>query len=262
MGRKIRKKPVASVIKEIEYINPSRFFFVDDNLFADPGYARELMNALIPLKKRWACQMSTGIRKYPDLIQLAAKAGCHENFMGIESIDPVNLNNVNKSFNKVEEYKNLFKMLKDVGILAQVSMIFGLDNDTVDSLKLTIDTILKWDVNYLFIFIITPFPGTKLREEMEKADRIIDNNWAHYDGVHVTIQPKKITKEKLIKSYWKAYNKFYNLKAGFKRLWNFRRQYIKFFPRDLFHEELFFSFYTWFVVTKRGDHPFSMGDSI
>ncbi|MBN2533744.1 MAG: radical SAM protein [Spirochaetales bacterium] len=259
MGRIIRKKPIASVINEIISNDPSRFLFVDDNVFADPGYARELMKALIPLKKRWACQMSTGIGKYPDMIELAAKAGCHENFMGIESIDPVNLSNVNKSFNKVEEYKNLFKMLKDVGILAQVSMMFGLDNDTVDTLKRTIDTILEWDINYLFIFLITPFPGTKLREDMEKAGRIMDYDWSHYDGVHVTIQPEKITPEELMNSYWEAYRKFYSLKASFGRLWNFKREYIKFFPRDLFHEELFFSFYTWFVVNKKGNHPFSIG---
>lgn len=259
MGRKIRKKPVASVIKEIESINPSRFFFVDDNPFADPGYARELMKALIPLKKRWVCQMSTGIKKYPDLIKLAGKAGCHENCMGIESIDPLNLSIVNKNFNKVEEYKNLFKMLKDVGILAQVSMIFGLDNDTVDSLKRTIETILEWDINYLFIFTLTPFPGTKLREDLEKEGRKIDLNWGHYDGLHVTVQPKRMTPEELLNGYWDAYSQFYSLKSSFRRMWNFRREYIKFFPRDLFHEELFYSFYVWFVVTKMKKHPFAIG---
>jgi radical SAM superfamily enzyme YgiQ (UPF0313 family) len=261
VGHKLRKKPVTAVIKEIETLDPSRFIFVDDNVFADPVYARELMLALKPLKKRWVCQMSTTIRKHPELIRLAGEAGCHENYMGIESIDTINLQDSNKTFNKVEEYKTLFTMLKDVGILAQVSMIFGFDNDTVDSLRRTIDTFLEWDINYLFLFILTPFPGTKLREDMEKAGRIIDSNWAHYDGTHVTIQPRNITREELDKLYAEAYRRFYGLKPIFKRFWRFKKEYIKYFPRDLFYEELLFSLSSWYFVALKGKHPFSLGMS-
>jgi radical SAM superfamily enzyme YgiQ (UPF0313 family) len=60
-GPRIRTKPVENVIREIEALNPSRIFFADDNIGADPAYAKRLFKALIPLRKRWACQMSSTI---------------------------------------------------------------------------------------------------------------------------------------------------------------------------------------------------------
>ena len=258
MGNRIRKKPIAHVLKEIEFANPSRFVFVDDNIAADPAYSRELFKALIPMKLRWACQMSTTIRNHPDLIELAAEAGCHENFMGIESISADTLKYINKGFNPTEDYKELFRKLKEVGILPQIAFIFGLDTDTIESIKHTMDVMMQWDINYVYINLLAPLPGTVLREQLEKEGRVIEKDWARYDGSWITVNPKNMTADELINLYWEAYERFYTLGNAFRKVWRFRKEYVKFFPRDNAIEELFFSIGDYLAVRKQ-NQPFTLG---
>jgi len=258
LGNRIRRKPVANVMREIEAVRPSRVFFTDDNLTASPSYARELFEALKALRLRWACQMSTQIIKFPDLIDRAAEAGCHETFIGVESLNPRSLEAVDKSFNKVERYAELFARLKKVGILPQVSLMFGLDGDTPESLRRTIDTFMHWDINYVYIHIVTPFPGTVLYDRVKDNGRIFERDWSLYDGTHCVLRPIGLSVQELNEIVWEGYERFYSLKGAVSRAWRFRREYIKYFPRDFAPEEFFFQVCIARAVKHR-EHPFSLG---
>ncbi len=240
LGHRIRKKPLENVVREIEKYNPSLFFFSDDNIGADPVYARELLRAVSPLKTRWACFMSTDIIRYPDLLELAAKAGCHETFIGVESINEESLKAAGKGFNKVDEYKELFKQLKKVGILSQASFVFGLSEDTPDSLKRTVDIAMGWGIKFMYIFIVGPLPGTKFYENMEKENRILNRDWSLYDGLHSLLDYKKITPEELMDIVWESYEKFYSLKHIWRMAKRFSGEYLKFFPRTNLVEDIYF----------------------
>lgn len=257
-GHQVRKKPVANVVREIEVIDPSRVFFTDDNIGADPGYARELFGALGPLKKRWACQMSTTIGRQPDLIAAAADAGCHETYMGIESLNPRSLDSIRKGFNRTDEYEVLFRRLADVGILAQVSLIFGLDDDTADDLRRMIDVVMGWDINYVYIAILTPFPGTRLYDRFKRDGRISTADWSPYDVTRVVFNPKLMDAKQLEDLVFECFGKYYSTSSIFRRAWHFRRQYLRYCPRDNVVEETFFQFHIKSSVEKRC-HPFSLG---
>lgn len=257
-GGRIRAKPVAHVVREIEAIRPSRVFFSDDNIGANPKYAEELFGAVKPLKLRWACQMSTIMARHPRLIDMAGAAGCHETLIGIESTDEDSLKSVNKSFNKTTEYKDLFSRFKDAGILAQASLIFGLDGDTPDSLRRMIDTLLEWDINYIYIAVLTPFPGTPLYKKLEAQNRIPVRDWSAYHLTNVVFNPKHMTPEELNQIVWEAYEKCYSAGNIIKRTWRFRRQYLRYFPRDNVVEEVFFQFCTRKSIRERC-HPYTLG---
>ncbi len=258
LGRRMRMKPVDHVIREIESICPSRVIFTDDNLMAVPSHCRELFGRLKPMGLRWVCQMSTEVRKFPELLDLAAEAGCHENFMGIETISDESLKSVRKDFNPTQEYGALFARLRSVGILPQVSLVFGLDGDTVDSLKRTLECLLSWDVNYVFLFIITPLPGTPLRRSLEKEGRILSSDWSLYDCTHPVIQFRRIETEDLVECVWETYRRFYSRRECMARAWRFRREYTKFFPRTNVFEELCFQSAIRGTVAQR-HHPWSLG---
>ncbi|MGA1825532.1 MAG: B12-binding domain-containing radical SAM protein [bacterium] len=258
LGRTIRKKNIRHVVREIEAISPSLVFFSDDNIGADPKHAKELFEAIVPLKIRWACQMDTTIIRYPELIELAAKAGCHETFIGVESLNDDSLHTINKGFNKVSEYKELFRLLKDVGILGQASLVFGLDGDTRNNLEHTIDTVLDWDIKFLYIFILVPLPGTKIYGQMKEEKRIVSHDWSLYDALHATVRNKCLSTDELTAIIWKSYRKFYSVTNILRRIWRFKKQYILFFPRDLAVEDIFFSFCIRKSV-KKGMHPFTLG---
>lgn len=257
-GRQIRTKPVRHVIREIEALHPSRVLFADDNIVADPEHAIELFEALRPLKLRWACQMSTTAGRHPGLIEAAARAGCHENYVGIESLNPESLRSIRKGFNRVEEYERFFKRCADVGILAQASLIFGLDNDTPDTLRQTIDTLLSWDVNYIYIAFLTPLPDTRLHQQFVEDRRILDPDWSSYDLTHVVFNPKTMSPRELEDMVWEMFERCYSLPNTLKRVWRFRRQYVRYFPRDMAVEEVFFQLHMR-KAARRRMHPFSLG---
>ncbi len=257
-GPKIRNKPVANVLAEIEALEPSRIFFSDDNIAANPRYAKELFAALKPLKLRWACQMSTSILKDPELIELAGEAGCHETLLGIESLSEESLNGINKSFNKVADYEALFTRLRKAGILAQASVIFGLDGDTPDSLRRMIDQLMQWDVNYIYIATLTPFPGTRLYDRLKREGRLFKKPWHACDMTQAIFDPKSITSDELESLVWEMYERCYSVRGILERTWRFREEYVRFFPRDNAIEETFFQFHMRSSILKRC-HPFSLG---
>jgi radical SAM superfamily enzyme YgiQ (UPF0313 family) len=178
--------------------------------------------------------------------------------MGIETISDESLKSVRKEFNITKEYGELFYRLRSVGILPQVSLVFGLDGDTVDSLRRTLELLLSWDVNYVYLFVLTPLPGTPLRLRLMKEGRINSSDWSLYDCTHPVIEFNKITSKELVECVWETYRKFYCLKECMGRAWRFRCEYTKYFPRNNVFEELFFQSAIRKAIQHR-QHPWSLG---
>ena len=90
-GYKYRPRPVQDVVAELKEASDlhSRLnvFFVDDNIGGAPRYAKELFRALTPLKIRWASFASLRMSEDPELLELAAKSGCTQLFVGFESLE-------------------------------------------------------------------------------------------------------------------------------------------------------------------------------
>ena len=62
-GRTYRTRPVQDIVQEIEQMDGSHLFFVDDNIVGKPDFAKKLFRALKPLKKKWFSQASLSIVK-------------------------------------------------------------------------------------------------------------------------------------------------------------------------------------------------------
>jgi hypothetical protein len=59
--------------------------------------------------------------------------------------------------------------------------------------------------------ILTPQPGTVLYDEFERAGRIIDRDWSHYDFRHAVIRPAGMTGRQLQEGADWLYRQFYRL---------------------------------------------------
>jgi radical SAM superfamily enzyme YgiQ (UPF0313 family) len=255
-GKTYRVKPIPHVIKEIESVNAESFFFVDDNIVCSPDYSRELFKALAGKGIRWFSQISTTVLKHPDLIDLAGKCGCSGLFIGIESINSKNLRSVGKSFNKCEEYEELFSRLRKAGIKSFPSIIFGFDNDDQDVFRRTLSFLIKTKVSQAAFWILTPLPGTALFDEMNNEERILYNNWSMYDLNNVVFRPKNLAASELQKRYWATYQEFYSLKNIARRV--FDRVTISSDVLRATLSGLFYGFYFRKMVYSF-EHPFSGG---
>lgn len=201
-GRKIRVRPVQSVVAEIAAMNDDLVVFADDNLIGNPNYAKELLTSLIPLRKQWFAQMSIKIAENPDLLKLAAQAGCKMAFIGFESLNPDSIVFVNKqTVNAVAKYQEAVQSMHDHGVRIFGSFIVGCDHDTEDVFAQTYDFIVENHIEYPVVNVLTPLPGTELHRMLREQGRIIDDNWDKYNFANVVYQPKNMTPEQLQFNY-------------------------------------------------------------
>jgi radical SAM superfamily enzyme YgiQ (UPF0313 family) len=65
--------------------------------------------------------------------------------------------------------------------------------------------------------ILTPYPGTRLFERMEREGRILTKDWSRYNQVDVVFQPKNMSAEELFEGTRKVAREFYSMPNILKR---------------------------------------------
>jgi radical SAM superfamily enzyme YgiQ (UPF0313 family) len=216
---KLRKRPVEEVAREYASFKGKVIIFWDDNISADLEYSKKLFKAITPYKKWWSSQASINAGKDDEFLELAAKSGCKQLFLGIESISQMSLNSANKSFNKVEDYYKIIQKIHSYGISVQAGVVFGFDQDNKEIFKDTLDFLENAGVQNATFNILTPYPGTPLFERMEAEGRILTYDWSKYNArTEVVYTPKNMSAEELIEGFIWANKRFYSLKSIGKRL--------------------------------------------
>src|SRR5207244_12409055 len=88
-------------------------FFVDDNFAINVKRTKSLLRDMIAAgaEINWVGQISANLLRDEELVDLIAESGGKWIFIGMESLDPANLKNVNKSFNKPSEYGTVLERL-------------------------------------------------------------------------------------------------------------------------------------------------------
>lgn len=255
-GKEYRMKPVSHVIQELEHTHTKDYFFVDDNIACNPDYSRELFKALSGRDIHWISQISTLVMKNPELIELAAEAGCVGFFIGIETLNKATLETMNKGFNKTEQYEELIARMHRAGVLAGLNFMFGFDEDTPEQFRLTLEFIKRNKISVATFTLLTPFPGTELFAELKEAGRLEDDSWSMHDTFHVMFQPRKLTKQQLYEAYWATYQEVYSLRNVMRHVvYDVRRARnpVREFFRSVFYQLHFRS------RAYSYEHPFSGG---
>lgn len=222
-GRKIRFRPVDPVVNFIAQNRTNglrgRFFvFLDDNIMGNKAYAKELFKAIIPLKIIWASQASINSAYDEELLELAQKSGCKALFVGFETVSESALSEVGKTQNKVEFYAEAVKRFHRFGIFIHGAFMFGMDSHDSDVFKQTVDFINTNKLDSAQYSILTPLPGTRLYEQLDREDRIFDRDWSNYDCGHVVFKPKKMRPAELDRGLAWAYVSIFKFSSIFKRL--------------------------------------------
>jgi radical SAM superfamily enzyme YgiQ (UPF0313 family) len=219
--RKVRTRPIVDVIRDVQLARASGakwIFFVDENIIADPHYAKGLFQALIPLRIKWIAQSTIHIAFDSDLLDLAVKSGCFLLEIGLESVDTNNLGDVGKRVDSIEDYVRGIKMLQGKRIILGASMIFGFDNDRAEIFEKTYFFLQRNRVPIFDSYILTPAPGTELLGRLEKEKRVFCRDWGKYSGTEVVFFPKNMVPSYLQLKYGEIEKRFYSLKNIAKRL--------------------------------------------
>ena len=214
-GRNPYQKNLDHVIEDIKQSGAKRLIFYDLNLIANRAYAKELFEALIPLKIQWFGLATTLIDE--DLSELMARSGCRGLLIGFESLSENVLSTSQKRFNRPTQYIELVKRLQSQGILINGTFVFGNDADTKESFEQVKDFVLDAGIELPRFSILTPFPGTPLFKNLESSNRILTTDWSLYDGQHVVFEPLRMSRQDLIDGHEEIWKEVYSYKSIFKR---------------------------------------------
>ena len=230
-GKKIRHIPIENVVRDIQESGAKNFMFLDDNIIGQPTYAKALFKAIKPLKIKWVGQASVSLLvKDDELMQLAAESGCKSLFFGIESVSEKQLQSMHKAIKEIEHLERALKKIKKMGILIHASMVFGFDNDTKEIFDDTVRFLIKNKVSTVSFNVLTPYPGTKIYEDLKNENRLITTDWRYYDHNTVVFKPKNMTPYELQIGKVNAKKKFYSISSVLKRLSGNLYNPVLFFP--------------------------------
>lgn len=173
-------------------------FFIDDNFAINIKRTKSLLRDIIAAgaQVHWVAQISANLLRDEELVDLIAASGGKWVFIGMESIDPTNLADVNKGFNKPGEYAAVLQRLAARNVYAITSFIFGMDNDTVGVAERTLKEIRTWPAGLPIFGLLTPLPATPLYKRLEAAGRLTrPKHWQEFIPFAMAHTPLKMTIE-------------------------------------------------------------------
>jgi radical SAM superfamily enzyme YgiQ (UPF0313 family) len=217
-GRTLYQKPVGDVVADIRQLGKRRVLFVDLNLYADRDYARELFEAMVPLRVEWHGLVTTLFAEDDSMLELAERSGCRGVLMGFESIDEESLRACRKGFNTPADYVRCVERLHAHRIALNACFVFGSDHENTEVFLKTAQFAIDARIDLPRFAIATPFPGTRLFHRLEAENRILTRDWSLYDAQHVVFQPARMSVEELQRGTESAWQHAYRLAAIRKRL--------------------------------------------
>jgi len=174
--------------------------------------------------KSWGAQVCITIVEHEDLLRAAAEAGANTFYIGFESIEAESLKSMNKGINlrpAIKNYKETIRKIHDHGIGVIGGFILGSDADTKDIFNRTIEFVHETGIDGCQYTIMTPFPGTRLYEEMHREGRLLytdyPHDWARYNAYESVIKPCNMTIDELLSGQQLIYDSTATMRESFKR---------------------------------------------
>ncbi len=219
-GEAQRFRPISEVVDEVRRLRHRWMMFNDDNIIGNPSYSKELLKALIPLRKKWFGQASlSGLRKVEN-VELLAKSGCISLFIGFESLSKKNLVAAQKPQNDPSEYREIIESLHRFGIAICGAFIFGFDEDDSSVFGETASFAVQAKLFSAVFMILTAYPETAFYHRVKNEGRLAQDQWWLLEKPEDSAPhflPKKMSGETLREGWKRAWKEFYSYPSIWKR---------------------------------------------
>lgn len=214
-------RKIEDIIAEIKQIRHKIIFFVDDSIFSDKAFAKELFTEVEKLHITWVTQITLDVEKDEEMLRLMKRSGCAMILIGFESIDPENLKQMNKEWNaKLGDRDEMVERIHRVGISIYASFVFGFDFDTEESFRRNLAFCEKHAFFVTAFNHLLAFPGTGTYERFRREGRLNADKWWLEDGYTfgtISFTPKRLSPEAL-QTYCRMYKKkYYTFRSILKR---------------------------------------------
>jgi hypothetical protein len=217
-GRKSRYRSaddIERIVRRHHAEGVRKFFITDDN-FARNRNWEALFDRLIALraeglKFKLIIQVDTLCHRIPNFIRKAGLAGVNRVFIGLDNINPDNLQAGKKKQNRITEYREMLRMWKSIGAMTYCGYIVGFPNDTPERLLRDIEIIKReLPVDLLEFFYLTPLPGSEDHQKLHRRGVPMEPDLNKYDTEHVTTAHPLMSADEWRRAYRLAWKNYYD----------------------------------------------------
>jgi radical SAM superfamily enzyme YgiQ (UPF0313 family) len=212
-GRQVRSQPIETTLASLKAAVAAGVRFV---LFASDNFNKipevtQLLEAMIEERIRlpFFAQCDAQIYRQEDLVELLARAGCFQMFVGVESFSREALRAAHKLQNYPERYAQIVELCRRYGITSHFSNILGFPSDTEASILEHLQTLRQLAPDVASFYILIPIPGTEQYEEFLDQGLITETNLDRFDGSCVTWRHPRLEPRQWTDLVFHCYREFF-----------------------------------------------------
>jgi radical SAM superfamily enzyme YgiQ (UPF0313 family) len=227
-GRRMRCRSAAQVIRQIRdnyCLEGSRragvrhYFFTDDNFSRNPEW-QAIFDGLIEMRERdgiaidFMMQVDVLAPRIPNFVEKAAKAGCVQVFIGLETVRDDNLEAGGKRQNRAADFRAMIAAWHEVGVVCHVGYIIGFPHDTYERVMADVRTLRdELLADQASFFMLTPLPGSVDHQRAVAAGVPMETDYNRFDSFHATTPHPRMSREDWERAFEDAWKEFYSFDA-------------------------------------------------
>ena len=200
VGNRVRLRNAHRVVDEIEEIlayGIDRINVADDLFVSSSGKVKEVCEEIHCRGLRFTWSAFARVNTVDlETLRLMKEAGCDSVSFGVESGNREMLKRIRKGITP-EQVRHAVALCREAGIIAHTSFIVGLPGETQETLRETREFAAGLGSLYGYHFL-APFPGTTVREEVQKYDlEILTDDWTRYDANSAIVRTSALSPEEM-----------------------------------------------------------------
>lgn len=215
-GRKIRSQSIDTTLASLRAAKAAgvrTIMFTSDNFNKYPE-AETLLGAMIDeqLGLEFFVQCDTQIARQEQMVELLAKAGCFQIFIGVESFNRQVLLAAHKGQNRPETYKDIVRLCREHGISSHFSNIIGFPQNGEQEIREHLQVLRDMDPTWASFYILCPIPGTEQYDDFLAQGLITEKNLDRFDTTCLTWHHPSLSRKRLSELLFECYRKFFSVR--------------------------------------------------
>ncbi len=208
-----RARSPEDIVREMKHLRKTYdvdvVLFTDDYPSPDRQRWERLLDLLIEADLDMKILMETraeDIVRDRDILDKYKEAGIIHIYVGTEATNQESLDYIKKAIS-VEQSREALKLLRDVGIITETSMILGFPDETWDSIEQTLRLVLDYNPDFAHFLAIAPWPYSDIYDDLKPY--IVVEDYRKYNLIDPIIKPKEMTLEDIDRAIVDCYRAFY-----------------------------------------------------
>ena len=219
-GRKIRSQSIDTSLASLRAAKAAgvrTIMFTSDNFNKYPE-AETLLGAMIDeqLGLEFFVQCDTQIARQEQMVELLARAGCFQMFIGVESFNRQVLLTAHKGQNRPETYRDIVRLCREHGISSHFSNIIGFPQNGEQEIHEHLQVLREMDPTWASFYILCPIPGTEQYDDFLAQGLITEKNLDRFDTTCLTWRHPSLSRERLSELLFYCYRKFFSLRHALR----------------------------------------------